>query len=289
MRDRRRGAPGLADELLPAGPCASSLPRPAGVGRERPPAARGLGDQRGAPLVRQGAGRVLASLRAAGARSGPRSPRLRGVRRRDRAQRRDRQPARARGGLARGLERELPRRAGRVRARRSRHRRLRARVDLRAAHGAHGQPEPLRRPARVPHDAGWPEFRLHDPPVRGRVARQREQGARASGERRLDPDERRAGGSRVDGQRRRPEGVAGARERRERARHRAARGRAGGRVPRAARARSGRRRGQAARSESCRRASSTTARSPPRSRAVATAIRDGSLVAAVEAVVGELA
>ena len=39
-----------------------------GLRRERAPAARGLGDQRGAPLVRPGAGRLLAALRAAGAR-----------------------------------------------------------------------------------------------------------------------------------------------------------------------------------------------------------------------------
>ena len=81
------------------------------------------------------------------------------------------------------------------------------------------------------------EQRVHDSAVRGRVARLREQGARASGVGGLDPDERRAGGSRVDGERRGAEGVAGARELRARARDRAARRRAGRRVPRAARAR----------------------------------------------------
>ena len=44
---------------------------PAGVGGERLAAARGVGDHRVAPLVRQGAGRLLASLRAAGARCVP--------------------------------------------------------------------------------------------------------------------------------------------------------------------------------------------------------------------------
>ena len=80
------------------------------------------------------------------------------------------------------------------------------------------------------------QLRVHDPAVRRGVAREREQGALAPGERRLDPDERGPGGSRLDGERGRAQGVAGARERRACARDRAARRRAGGRVPRAARA-----------------------------------------------------
>ncbi len=58
--------------------------------------ARGLGRHRVAPLVRQDPGRLRASLRPSGARRVPRPPRLRGRDRVDRAQRRDRQPARAR-------------------------------------------------------------------------------------------------------------------------------------------------------------------------------------------------
>ena len=87
----------------------------------------------------------------------------------------------------------------------------RAREHLGAPRRAARQPEPVGRAAAVPDRRGRPQLRLHDPAVRGRLARQREQGARPPGERRLDPDERRAGGSRLDGQHRRAEGVAGAR------------------------------------------------------------------------------
>ena len=145
-------------------------------------------------------------------------------------------PARPRRGRDARLERELPRPAARVRARRARDGRGRAGEHLRAARRAARQPEPLGRAARLPHDRGRAQLGVHDPAVRGRVPRQREQGAGPPGERRLDPDERRPGGSRLDGERRRAEGVAGARQRRARARDRAARGGAGGGVPRAARA-----------------------------------------------------
>ena len=59
---------GSRTTFLPADPRAPAAARAGRLGGERPPAARGLGDHRGAPLVRQGAGRVLAPLRAAGAR-----------------------------------------------------------------------------------------------------------------------------------------------------------------------------------------------------------------------------
>ena len=72
-----RGAPGIADELPPAGARAEAAPRPAGVRRQHPRAARRLGDHRVPPVVRQGAGRVLAPLRAAGARRLARPARLR--------------------------------------------------------------------------------------------------------------------------------------------------------------------------------------------------------------------
>ena len=164
-----------------------------------------------------------------------------------------------------------------------------AREHRRAARRAARQPEPLRRPARVPDRRRRAQLRLHDPAVRRRLARQREQGARAPGVGRLDPDERRPGGSRLDGQCVRAEGVAGAR-----------------------------RTSSACSRSSCspaRRASSSSRRSQPgvgvraarehvRSlsprlrddrtlagdiEAVAASIRDGSLVGAVEAEVGELA
>ena len=47
---------------------------------------------------------------------------------------------------------------------------------------------------RVPAGGRRPQLRFHDPAVRRRFARQREQGAQPPGERGLDPDERRPGG-----------------------------------------------------------------------------------------------
>ena len=91
------------------------------------PAAGRLRRDRGAPLVRQGAGRVLAALRPAGARRVARPPRLRRLHGLRRAECGDRQPARAGRGRAAGLERQLPRPAGRVRARRAGDGRRRAR------------------------------------------------------------------------------------------------------------------------------------------------------------------
>ena len=166
--------------------------------------------------------------------------------------------------------------------------RRRAREHLGAPRRAARQPEPLRRAAGVPHRRRRAQLRVHDPAVRGRVARLREQGARPSRVGRLDPDERRAGGPRVDGERSRAEGVAGARELRARGRDRAARRRAG-------RSSSSRRSSpgpacarRAPPCAGCRRGCATTARSRRDIEAVATAIRDGSIVAAVEPEIGEL-
>ena len=58
-----------------AGSALRPLPGPGRLGGERAPAARRVGDQRGAPLVRPGAGRLLAPLHAAGARREPRRAR----------------------------------------------------------------------------------------------------------------------------------------------------------------------------------------------------------------------
>ena len=151
--------------------------------------------------MRQGAGRLLAALRAAGARGQPRSHRLRRADALGRAERRDRQPARPRRGRRARLERKLPRAAARIRPRRARARGGRAREHLGAARRASDEPDALGRPARLPDGGRRPELRVHDPAVRRRLAREREQGARAPGERRLDSDERRPGGSRVDGER----------------------------------------------------------------------------------------
>ena len=150
---------GSRTSFLPADPGAAAVPGAGRVGGERAPAARGLGDQRGAPLVRQGAGRLLAALRAAGARRLARPARLRARDGRGRAQRRDRQPARARRGRAARLERQLPRPAARVRARRARDGGRRAREHLRAPRRAARQPEPVRRAAGVPDPGRRPQLR----------------------------------------------------------------------------------------------------------------------------------
>ena len=123
VRDVARGAAGVARELHARDPGASPSARAGCVGGERAQAARGLGDQRVASLVRQGAGRVLAPLRAAGPRCVSRPVRPRRVHGRRRGERGDGQPARARRARRARLERELPRTAGRVRARHPRDRR----------------------------------------------------------------------------------------------------------------------------------------------------------------------
>ena len=94
-------------------------------------------------------GRVLAALRAAGARRGPRHPRARGVGGGRRAGQRHRQPGGDRG-RPRGLQRQLPRRAGRLRARLPGDRRRRRRLDRRAAHRPDARRGPLARAAAVP-------------------------------------------------------------------------------------------------------------------------------------------
>ena len=99
----------------------------------------------------------------------------------------------------------------------------RARVHLRAARRAADEPVALGRPAGLPHARRGPQLRVHDPAVRGRRPRQREQGAVPSRRGRLDPDERRPGRPRLDGQRLGPQVPPGAGERRARARDRAAR------------------------------------------------------------------
>ena len=72
---------------------------------------RGLAPRRRHP----GAGRLFAALRAAGRRGGAGHPGARRARGRPRAARRDRQPGRA-AGRAGGVQRQLPRRPGRLRA-----------------------------------------------------------------------------------------------------------------------------------------------------------------------------
>ena len=77
LRALARVASGLENELPAGGAPRSAAQGSAGSGCERLASARRLGDHRVAPLVRPGAGRVLAALRAAGARRQPRPHRLR--------------------------------------------------------------------------------------------------------------------------------------------------------------------------------------------------------------------
>ena len=142
--------------------------------------------------------------------------------RRHRAERGDRQPTRAGRRRAHRLERQLPRAADRVRARCARDGGGRACEHLGASGRTSREPVAVRRSAAVPRALRRrAQLWLHDPSVRRRVARLREQGAGASRLCGLDPDECRAGGSRVDGQHLGSEGVAGARQRRAGARDRA--------------------------------------------------------------------
>src|SRR5205809_937674 len=119
-----RGSVGASGDLAPLAHLALPLVGegeawPGGRRRQHRPPARRLGDHRGAPLVRSCPGRVLASLRAAGARRLARPPRLRRVHGDRRAERRHRQSARARRGRHARLERQLPRPAARLRSRRA--------------------------------------------------------------------------------------------------------------------------------------------------------------------------
>ena len=148
VRPLARSAAGVALQLHPADPGPAAAQGPGRVGGERPAAARGLGDQRVPPLVRPGPGRLLAALRATGARRLARPARLLHGDGRRRAERRDRQPARARRGRDARLERELPRSAARVRARRARDGGQRAGEHRRAASRA--PREPRTSPAACP-------------------------------------------------------------------------------------------------------------------------------------------
>ena len=148
LRALARGAAGLADELPSGDPPGTTVARAGRLGRERAAPARRLRDHRVAPLVRQGAGRLLAALRASGARCQPRPARQRRDDGRGRAQRRDRQPARPRRRGDGRLERELPRTTARVRARHARDGRRRAGEHLRAAGRTARQPVALGGTAR---------------------------------------------------------------------------------------------------------------------------------------------
>ncbi len=174
-------------------------------GRRRPPPTCGrcwpgsavVASHRG-PGRHPGPGRVLAALRAAGARRGPRHARARGGGRGHRARQRHRQPGGHRG-RPRGVQRQLPRRAGRVRAGLPGDRRRRRRLDRRAAHRPDARRRPLARAAAVPGRRPRRRLRAHDRPVHAGRHRVRAEAARRPGQRRLDPVVGHAGGPRVDG------------------------------------------------------------------------------------------
>ncbi len=187
VRRRPHGAPATA--------------RPGRLGREPADAARRLGHHGVPPRpcrVHARAGRLLAALLAPGARRGPRHGRARRADRVARARGIRRQSGRDRR-RPRRVERQLPRRAGRVCARLPRDRGSRCRLDLGAAH----RPRPRRRAqpraAPVPRRRGRRRLRPHDRAVRGGGDRVRAQAARGAGIRRLDPVVGDAGGPRLDG------------------------------------------------------------------------------------------
>ena len=84
LRALARGAAGLAHELPSGDPSGAAAARAGRLGRQPAPPARGVGDHRVAQLVRPRPGRLLAPVRAAGARSEPR-PARRTSRRRSRS------------------------------------------------------------------------------------------------------------------------------------------------------------------------------------------------------------
>ena len=133
----------------------------------------------------------------------PRPARLRRGDGRGRAERRDRQPARARRATS-CSSRTATSTASRSRSRSTRWRWRSPSWRASPSGASSGSSTRLsERAAAVPDRRRRPQLRLHDPAVRRRGARLREQVALPSGERRLDPDERRPGGSRLDGERRR--------------------------------------------------------------------------------------
>ena len=106
------------------------------------------------------------------------------------------------------VERQLPRRPGRLRPRLPGHRRRRRGLDLRAPQRPLPRPRAQPRPAAVPRRRPRRRQRPDDRAVHPGRDRLRAQAARGAGQRRLDPVERDAGGPRVDGLVRRPQAAS---------------------------------------------------------------------------------
>ena len=142
-----------------------------------------------------------------------------------RAGRRDRQPGDHRR-RPRRVQRQLPRRPGRLRARLPGDRRRGRREHVRAPHRPVPRRRAQQRPAPVPGARPRGRLRPDDRAVHGRRAGLGAQAAGGPGERRLDPVVGHAGGPRVDGLARGPQAAARHRRPDPGARHRDPHGRA---------------------------------------------------------------
>ncbi len=202
-RDERRGPARHRPRLRPRAPGDPAAPRPGAVGGEPHRAHGRVRDRRLAPhrRLQPGAGRLLAALLAAGARRRPRHRRARRHGRRPRAGQRGGQPGRHRRHG--GVQRQLPRRPGRLRPRLPRDRRRRRGLDQRAAYGPVPRPGPQPRAAALPGRRPRRRQRPHDRAVHPGLDRLRAQAAGGAGVRRLHPLQRDAGGPRLDGLERR--------------------------------------------------------------------------------------
>ena len=151
------------------------------------------------PGLQPGPGRLLAALLAAGAR---RRARHRGARRRGRRPRArlgGRQPGGARRGGQGRVQRQLPRRPGRLRPGLPGDRRRRRGLDQRAAHRPVPRQGPQPRAAAVPRRRPRRRQRAHDRAVHPGRHRLGAEAAGRAGLGRLHPLQRHAGGPRLDG------------------------------------------------------------------------------------------
>ena len=137
-------------------------------------------------------------MQPAGGGRGARHARLRPRHRFGRAFVRGRQPCGARERQRR-VDRQLPRRAARIRGRLPGHRCSGGGCDLRAQGGPHAGPAPVGGAATLPGRGARGELRVDGGPVHGGGPRGGEPPPRRACERRLDPYLGHAGGSRVDG------------------------------------------------------------------------------------------
>ena len=143
--------------------------------------AAGLEDRREPPRpgLQPRPGRLLAALRPAGPRRRARQPHPRRTRRRPRARVRCGQSRRPRR-RPRRVQRQLPRRARRVRAGLPRHPDRRRRQHRRAPHRPDARQGAFARPAAVPRRRPRGRLRPHDRPVHAGRDRQRAQAARGA-------------------------------------------------------------------------------------------------------------